>query len=93
MKIIDLHCDTLSLLEEDKNYSLYKNCGHVDLLRLKKANVMAQCFAIFLPQDNNNSCTANQNFKLLKKQYKKERKLKNLHDKKFYNRKNWGANY
>ena len=28
-----------------------------------------------------------------KKQYKKERKKKNLHDKKFYNRKNWGANY
>ena len=70
MKIIDLHCDTLSLLEEDKKYSLYKNCGHVDLLRLKKANVIAQCFAIFLPQDNNKSDTANQNFKLLKKQYK-----------------------
>ena len=28
-----------------------------------------------------------------KKQYKKERKKKNLHDKKFYNRKNWGKNY
>ncbi len=28
-----------------------------------------------------------------KKQYKNERKLKNLHDKKFYNRKNWGRNY
>ena len=28
-----------------------------------------------------------------KKQYKKERKKKNLHDKKFYNRKNWGAKY
>jgi len=28
-----------------------------------------------------------------KKQYKNERKLKNLHDKKFYNRKNWGKDY
>ena len=28
-----------------------------------------------------------------KKQYKKARKKKNLHDKKFYNRKNWGKNY
>ena len=28
-----------------------------------------------------------------KKQYKRERKLKNLHDKKFYNRKNWGKDY
>ena len=28
-----------------------------------------------------------------KKQYKKERKKKNLHDKKFYNRKNWGKDY
>ena len=28
-----------------------------------------------------------------KKQYKKERKKKSLHDKKFYNRKNWGKDY
>ena len=36
------------------------------------------------------------NFKMTskeKKQYKKERKKKNLHDKKFYNRKNWGKDY
>ena len=36
------------------------------------------------------------NFKMThkeKKQYKKARKKKNLHDKKFYNRKNWGKNY
>ena len=70
MKIIDLHCDTLSLLTQDKKYSLYKNDGHIDLLRLAEAEVAAQCFAIFLPQSDNETDTTKQNFKLLKKQYK-----------------------
>ncbi len=70
MKIIDLHCDTLMLLNEDKKYSLYKNDGHIDLKRLSKGNVAAQCFAIFLPQSDNETDTSGKNFKLLKKQFK-----------------------
>ncbi|MBQ7106405.1 MAG: dipeptidase [Clostridia bacterium] len=70
MNIFDLHCDTLSLLTQDKKYPLYENYGHVDLKRLREGNVVAQCFAIFLPQSNNETDTSKRNFKLLKKQYK-----------------------
>ncbi len=70
MKIIDLHCDTLSLLNENKKYSLLENGGHIDLKRLSDGDVTAQCFAIFLPQNSNITDTSKSNFKLLKKEYK-----------------------
>ncbi|MBR5011205.1 MAG: dipeptidase [Clostridia bacterium] len=70
MRIIDLHCDTLMLLVEDKRYPLHENFGHIDLKRLAKGGVAAQCFAIFLPQDDNITDTSRKNFKLLKKEYR-----------------------
>lgn len=52
MKIIDLHCDTLSILYDHHHngnkYSLLKNNGAVDLNKLKQGNFLLQCFAIFI---------------------------------------------
>lgn len=50
MKMIDLHCDTISKIYETGGFDggLYKNYYHVDILRLKKSNSMAQFFAIWL---------------------------------------------
>lgn len=45
----DAHCDTISRIY-DKNQSLYKNDGHVDLERLKKQNNHIQFFAVWVDQ-------------------------------------------
>ncbi|HPF43410.1 MAG TPA: dipeptidase [Syntrophomonadaceae bacterium] len=51
-KIVDLHCDTISLLAKTKE-SLKNNGGHFDLLRAKRAGIGVQFFALFcLPRDN-----------------------------------------
>lgn len=47
MKIIDLHCDTLSKMAENKNYSFQKNNGHIDKEKLERGSVCVQCFAAF----------------------------------------------
>ena len=48
MKLIDMHCDTISVLHESKeNVCLRENNFHVDLQKLKKANSKAQFFALF----------------------------------------------
>lgn len=53
MKIIDLHCDTISYLRE-KGEGLYKNGGHFDIERARKAEIGLQFFAIFtMPADRN----------------------------------------
>ena len=49
--IIDLHCDTILACEE-KQLSLYQNNLHVDLCKLKAAHAYAQCFAIFIDQED-----------------------------------------
>ncbi len=52
MGIIDLHCDTISMCANNSHYSLRNNSGHIDALRLRAGNVMAQCFAIYTPSDS-----------------------------------------
>jgi membrane dipeptidase len=48
MRYVDLHCDTLMncYLGGEK---LRENKAHIDLVRLKAAGALAQCFAIFIP--------------------------------------------
>ncbi len=45
MKYTDLHCDTLTAIENEDNF--LKNSGHIDLARLKAAEYLAVCFAVF----------------------------------------------
>jgi membrane dipeptidase len=49
IKIIDAHCDTL-LLFDNNDYDFHKlnEIGHIDLERLISANVLLQFFAIFI---------------------------------------------
>jgi len=47
MKVIDMHCDTITrLLKENK--SLYDNDDHISLLKMQKADYALQCFAMFV---------------------------------------------
>lgn len=50
MNILDMHCDTVSVLLQNKRnrkeYNLRENTGHVDLLRMKKSGYMLQNFAL-----------------------------------------------
>lgn len=48
MKWIDMHCDTLSRLQNLKNENLMENSCCVDLRRLKTAGAAAQFFACFV---------------------------------------------
>lgn len=52
MKFIDLHCDTLMVVPDSsgKETLLSNSIASIDLKRMKKANTMAQFFAIFLLQ-------------------------------------------
>lgn len=51
MKVIDMHCDTISELyyrrEAGKAYSLLKNDCHIDLERMKRGDYCLQNFALF----------------------------------------------
>lgn len=52
MKIIDMHCDTISELLKKKRSgtpeSLRHNTGHVDLVRMQKSGYLLQNFALFV---------------------------------------------
>ncbi len=52
MKVVDMHCDTisrlLSLEEEGKPENLRENTGHLDLLRMKRGHYLLQNFALFV---------------------------------------------
>lgn len=52
MKVIDMHCDTVSRLlelrEEGKPEALRENSGHLDLLRMRQENYLLQNFALFV---------------------------------------------
>lgn len=52
MKIIDMHCDTISELLKKKRageeVSLRQNTGHVDLVRMQKSGYLLQNFALFV---------------------------------------------
>lgn len=52
MKLIDLHCDTiLSCLDSDGKVKLRKNDLCIDIKKLKKADSLAQFFAMFVDLD------------------------------------------
>lgn len=52
MKIIDMHCDTISLLlqkeREGETISLRKNAGHLDLQRMRQSGYLLQNFALYV---------------------------------------------
>lgn len=52
MHIVDLHCDTLDCLLEDKlngrHYNLYRREGHLDLKRMEEQGYLLQVFAGFI---------------------------------------------
>jgi len=52
MRIIDMHCDTISELLKKKRageeVSLLQNTGHVDLVRMQKSGYLLQNFALFV---------------------------------------------
>ncbi len=52
MKVIDLHCDTLSALrhagKEGKEKNLAANDQHIDLAKMEKGDYLLQCFAAFV---------------------------------------------
>lgn len=52
MKYIDLHCDTLMIIPDSSGRKtlLSNNTASIDFNRMRKANTMAQFFAIFLLQ-------------------------------------------
>ena len=49
--IIDMHCDTIfkiyELRRQGEDVVLHRNNLHLDLMRMKEAGYMAQCFALF----------------------------------------------
>ena len=47
MKLIDLHCDTVDKLMDYKDSNLYDNEFSVDIKKLKRANSLAQVFALY----------------------------------------------
>ena len=51
MKFIDLHCDTISAVYQNRlkgeRAQLKENTGHIDLMRLKKGECFGQNFALF----------------------------------------------
>lgn len=55
MKVIDMHCDTLSELIRDKEKtggcSLRENNHHLDLMKMQKGNYLLQCFAAFVDKE------------------------------------------
>lgn len=51
--MIDLHCDTLYECIVKDGYVLSKNSGHIDIEKMKKGGVVAQCFAIYVPTHQN----------------------------------------
>lgn len=52
MKIVDMHCDTVSTIfkkrKSGQEISLYENNLHVDIKKLKKGNYLLQNFAMFI---------------------------------------------
>lgn len=47
--MIDLHCDTLLKCMENKDHRLRRNNGHIDLERMRRGGLNAQCFAVYVP--------------------------------------------
>ena len=53
MKVVDLHCDTISVLYRDNkiggHQSLWNNNLQIDVQKLMKGDYALQCFAMFVP--------------------------------------------
>lgn len=53
MKVVDLHCDTISVLYRDNknggHQSLWQNDLQIDVQKLLKGDYALQCFAMFVP--------------------------------------------
>ena len=49
MKVIDLHCDTIMALFNDRSKNLLSNDLHLDLMKMKQGDYLLQCFAMFVP--------------------------------------------
>lgn len=47
MKVIDMHCDTISVILR-RNEELRENNNMVDLLKMKEGDYLLQCFAMFV---------------------------------------------
>ena len=47
--MIDLHCDTLLKCMGDKDHHLRQNAGHIDLEKMRRGGLWAQCFAVYVP--------------------------------------------
>ena len=45
--IVDLHCDTISEIYKKKGLTLRENNLMIDIKKLKKSDVILQCFAMF----------------------------------------------
>lgn len=58
MKVVDMHCDTITVLYgkqcEGKNSSLKSNDTHLDIEKMKKGDYLLQNFAIFTPYNKEN---------------------------------------
>ena len=52
MRLIDMHCDTLSYLMNDEGISLMENRLCIDVQKMRKAESMAQIFACFIYKEN-----------------------------------------
>ena len=56
MKVVDMHCDTISKLYDDHvkgiKGSLLSNDGHLDLNKMKKGDYLLQNFAMFVHLDH-----------------------------------------
>lgn len=52
MRTIDMHCDTILKLMDDEDKGLYENDLNVDIKKLKKANSLAQFFAVWVDLKN-----------------------------------------
>lgn len=48
--VIDMHCDTIYKIYHENQENIYKNLYSVDIQKMKKGNVIAQFFALFIDQ-------------------------------------------
>ena len=48
MKVVDMHCDTISILTKDNSLNLRKNNLMIDLEKMRKGDYLVQCFAMFV---------------------------------------------
>lgn len=55
MKIVDLHCDTISQIYEKKQF-LFANNGHFDIKRALESKIALQFFALFSMPADSNTC-------------------------------------